>query len=457
MKTPRIFSLCLAVTAILALSLGSAVAAPIDLIHFDFGGADIARDLVAAMGAMIPLNVRARGLMAAHANGNPNAILAELTTAFNSFKDKQHGEVRSLQTAVDELNASVAALKIGGGGGSEPGQTSGARAALRNLGEFGRTGNPDALTRGFQVNNAMSTDSSPDGGYLAPNELSAEIMRIQRNDSAMRRISRVIMTNSAAFKQPVSTGRMASGWVGEREARPETDAATLHLITVHSGEVYANPAVTQNLIDDSAYNLGEYIATEISEEFTAQEGSAFINGDGINKPRGFLTYEAVSDVDDSREFGKLQYVPTGVAAALSDSTHNGADALIDLTYALKAKHRRNANWLMNSKTAAIVRKFKTIGDTETYLWAQSIAAGQPNQLLGFPVEIDEDMPDIEADAFPIAFGDFQRGYIIADRTGVRILRDPFTAKPYVHFYSTKRVGGALLDSNAIKLLKVAAT
>lgn len=401
------------------------------------------------------LNSRSRGLVAAYNNSNAAALLAEMQQAFAGFRDRQERDVNDIRNAVDDLNGRFAAMRIGGGAGSDLADQS-ARAALTNLGEFGRSGNPDALRRGFQVSASMSSDSDPDGGYLAPDELSTELMRIQRNDSVMRRIAHVIQTNSAAFKQPISIGGTGSGWVGERESRPETVGTSISMIAVHSGEIYANPAITQNLLDDSAYDLGAYIAQEIGDEFNEREGDAFINGDGINKPRGFLTYDTATTADATRSFGVIQHKTTGVAAALSDATHNGGDALIDLVYSLKAKYRQNAVFVMNSTTAGIVRKFKTIGDTEHYIWAESIAPEQPARLLGYPVEIDESMPDVGAGAFPIAFGDFNRGYIIADRTDVRILRDPYTNKPYVHFYTTKRVGGAVMDSNAIKLLKVSA-
>ncbi len=402
-------------------------------------------------------HIRSRGLIAASANSaSPMAVIAELNTAFAEFKARNNGKVDKLEKAVDDLNASVSALRVGGiGGDDSDGLPRNRRAAFNALGKFGRTGNVDALTDGLTVNASMSRDSGPDGGYVVGEEIATEILRIQRNDSTMRRIARVVMTSSASFKQPFSLNNAASGWVGERQSRPETDGPDLALIDVPAGEVYANPAITQNLLDDSAYDLGQFIATEIGDAFTAKEGSAFITGDGINKPRGFLTYDIVSTADDSRDFGKLQYLPSGVASALTDGTHNGADALQDLVFSLKAKYRQGASWLMNSATMAKVLKLKSKTE-ELYLVQRSLIEGAPDRLLGYPVEIDEDMPDVESNAYPIAFGDFSRGYLITDRQGVKILRDPYTNKPYVMFYATKRVGGGLLDSNAIKLLKIAA-
>jgi HK97 family phage major capsid protein len=303
----------------------------------------------------------------------------------------------------------------------------------------------------------MSVDNDPNGGYTVPPEIGSIILSTQRDMSAMRRLATVRQTNSDVYEQLMSVGGGGAVWVGEREARPETSHATLVALSFPSMEAYANVAVTQKLLDDNAVDIGAFLEQEIAQDFTDAEGAAFINGDGVNKPRGILSYPTASTDDATRPFGTLQYVATGVAAALSDATRNGGDALIDMVYKLKAGYRRNARWLMNSTTAGAVRKLKTTGDTENYLWRDSLADGQPPMLLGYPVEFDESMPDVGSDKFPIAFGDFARGYLIADRIGMRILRDPFTNKPHVMFYVTKRVGGGLLDSNAIKLLKVAAS
>lgn len=405
---------------------------------------------------MHALHNRIRGLVAAF-NTPPvgaAAMLAEMQRRVDDFINR-HAE------AMDNVNTQIAALKLGGvgGDGSIESRSAGARRAVQNLGKFGRTGRAEDLVEGFNINNAMSIDSDPNGGFTVPDELSSEILKVQRNDSAMRRLARVVSTRSTSFKQPMSVGGTDSGWVGEKQTRSETNTSDIALIDVPAGEIYANPAITRNLLDDSAYDLGAFIVGEIGDEFTAQEGAAFISGNGINKPRGFLDYDAVSTADASRAFGKLQYVATGDAngfiALDVNAGHFPGDCLIDLVYALKAKYRQNGTWLMNSATAAKVRKFK---DGEgRYLWVDGLAAGQPDRLLGYPVEIDEDMSDTGANAYPIAFGDWQRGYLITDRVGVRILRDELTHKPFIHFYTTKRVGGGLLDSNAIKLLKCAAS
>jgi HK97 family phage major capsid protein len=216
-------------------------------------------------------------------------------------------------------------------------------------------------------------------------------------------------------------------------------------------ELYAMPAATATLLEDSAIDIGEWIAKEIDAVFAAQEGTAFVSGDGNNKPKGFLSYTAVDN--GSWSWGNLGYVPTGAAGAFPAS--DPSDVLIDLVYALKAGYRQNGVFVMNRKTQAAVRKFKD--STGNYLWQPPATAGGRASLFGFALHDVEDMPDVGANALAIAFGDFSRGYLIVDRAGVSVLRDPFTAKPYVLFYTTKRVGGGVQDFDAIKLLKFAAS
>ena len=207
------------------------------------------------------------------------------------------------------------------------------------------------------------------------------------------------------------------------------------------------PAATATLLEDSAVDLETWIAEEVETAFAEQEGNAFVIGDGVNKPTGFLTAPAVDE--SSWSWGNLGYVATGTDGGFADP--DGGDVLIDTIYSLKAGYRQNARFVMNRKTQAVVRKLKD-GDGN-YLWQAPANADSRAMLMGFPVVEAEDMPDISSDAFPIAFGDFRRGYLIVDRTGVNVLRDPFSNKPYVMFYTTKRVGGGIQDYDAIKLIK----
>ncbi|MGD9915907.1 MAG: phage major capsid protein [Rhizobiaceae bacterium] len=293
----------------------------------------------------------------------------------------------------------------------------------------------------------MSYGSSPDGGYLVPAEVETEIGRRLANISPIRSIASVRQVSSAVLKKPFAVTGPATGWVGETAARPKTNSPTLAELQFPTTELYAMPAATPTLLEDAAVDLDQWIAAEIEAAFAEQEGTAFVTGNGTNKPRGFLDYDQVAE--GSWAWDKIGYIVTGVSGALPAS--NPSDKLIDTVYALKAGYRQNASWVMNRKTQATVRKLKDADGN--YLWQPPAAPGQRAMLMGFQVVEAEDMPDAAADTSPIAFGDFQRGYLVVDRTGVRVLRDPYSAKPYVLFYTTKRVGGGVQDFNAIKLLK----
>jgi HK97 family phage major capsid protein len=218
-----------------------------------------------------------------------------------------------------------------------------------------------------------------------------------------------------------------------------------------SGELYANPAASQAMLDDAAFDVEDWLASEIATEFARAEGSAFVAGSGINRPKGFLAAPNSAQGDPVRAFGTLQYLATGTAGGLGT---NAADKLIDLVQTLRPPYRQGAVFVMNSATASTIRKLKT--SDGAFLWQPGLTAGQPDSLLGYPVVEAEDMPDIAVDSLSIAFGNFRVGYLIAERTETQILRDPFTNKPFVHFYATKRVGGQVANSEAIKLLKFSA-
>ncbi len=290
-----------------------------------------------------------------------------------------------------------------------------------------------------------------DGGYAIPREIDAAIAARLRAISPIRAIAQVVQTGSAGYRKLVTTSAAASGWVSEVAARPETATPAFAEIAPPSGELYANPATSQAMLDDAAFDLEAWLADEIAQEFARAEGAAFVSGNGTNRPSGFLSATTSAQGDAARAFGALQFLATGNAAGFDASPEL---KLIDLVHALKAGHRQGASWVMNSATLAQVRKLKAADGS--FLWQPGLMEGQPNRLLGYPVVEAEDMPDIAAGAFPIAFGNFRAGYLIAERSATTILRDPFTNKPFVHFYATKRVGGQVLDSDAIKLLKIAA-
>ena len=307
-------------------------------------------------------------------------------------------------------------------------------------------GGDDRLLRSLDTK-AMSYGSGQDGGYLVPLETEAEIGRRLAQISPIRSLATVRQVSSAVLKKPFATTGAQTGWVAETASRPQTNAPTLAELQFPTMELYAMPAATQTLLDDAVVNLDEWIAAEVETAFAEQEGAAFVSGDGVNKPKGFLDYGIVAE--GSWAWGDIGYVATGVDGALPAS--DPSDKLIETIYALKAGYRQNARWVLNRNTQAAIRKLKDADGN--YLWQPPAAPGQAAMLMGFPLVEAEDMPDAATDATPIAFGDFARGYLIVDRVGVRVLRDPYSAKPYVLFYTTKRVGGGVQDFDAIKLLK----
>lgn len=218
-----------------------------------------------------------------------------------------------------------------------------------------------------------------------------------------------------------------------------------------SGELYANPAASQQMLDDAMFDVEAWLADEIAREFARAEGKAFVSGTGVDQPLGFLASPNATTADGTRAMGTLQTIGTGVSAAFPAT--NPADKLIDLVQSLRSPYRQGAVFVMNSSTASAIRKFKTADGA--FLFQPSLQAGTPATLLGYPLIEADDMPDVAANSLSIAFGNFKAGYVIAERNATTILRDPFTHKPYVHFYATKRIGGQVTNSESIKLLKFA--
>ncbi len=288
-----------------------------------------------------------------------------------------------------------------------------------------------------------------DGGYAVPRPIDEVIAATLVKLSPLRSICQVVQVGSAGYRKLITTGGTSSGWVSETATRPMTNTPTFVEIVPPTGELYANPAASQAMLDDAQFNLEEWMGSEIAVEFARAEGAAFVNGSGTNQPRGFLGAPTAATADGTRAFGTLQFTATGSATTLGANPEN---KLIDLVHSLKSGHRQGAAWVMNAATLAEVRKMKA--SDGSFLWQPGIAAGQPDRLIGYPVVEAGDMPDIAANAFPIAFGNFRNGYLIAERGATSILRDPFTNKPFVHFYAVKRIGGQVLDSEAIKLLKI---
>ncbi|WP_221795017.1 phage major capsid protein [Aquisediminimonas sediminicola] len=300
---------------------------------------------------------------------------------------------------------------------------------------------------GVEMKSLIGSNNA-DGGYAVPRTIDSVIDATMKSISPIRAIANVVQVGSAGYRKLVTTGGAPSGWVAEDAARPMTDTPDFNEIAPPMGELYANPAASQTMLDDVQFDVEAWLADEIAREFARAEGAAFIAGSGVNRPKGFLNGPVAATGDAIRPFGTLQYLATGAAGGFGAT---GADKLIDLVQTLRAPYRQGAVFVMNSATATVIRKFKTADGA--FLWQPGLSDGRADTLLGYPVIEAEDMPDMAADSLSIAFGNFKAGYLIAERRETTILRDPYSNKPFVHFYATKRVGGAVMNSEAIKLLK----
>lgn len=372
-------------------------------------------------------------------------MLGEQGEAFKIFKDANNSRLTQLEKDINDIvkKANRPGNFLAQSGFTSPEDYEQKKAFLAYL----RTGRENSL----QVK-SMSSDTDPDGGYMVPSIIDNMVSKALREISPMRQIARVVKVESGDFSMLHSTGGTGYAWVGEREARPKTANPSFREVKPPMGEIYSMPGVTQRLLDDAGFDLENWLVDEVSEVLGEGEGNAFPLGNGINKPRGYLTYDTDSAADGTRPEDKIQYVPSGASGDFASS--NPSDKLIKLVYSLKPRYRNNAVWTMNGNTLERIRSFKNgQGD---YIWKPGLESGQPSMLLGYPVHEDEHMPDIEADSLSIAFGNFQRGYTIVDRNST-MLRDPFTAKPNVLFYTTRRVGGAVRDFRAIKLIKFSAS
>ncbi len=298
---------------------------------------------------------------------------------------------------------------------------------------------------------SLTSGTPSEGGYLVPDETESEIGRMLTDLSPIRAISGIRQISGGTYKKPFTISGPTAGWAGETTDRVETDAQTLYELSFPAMELYAQPAATQAFLDDAAVDVGQWIAEEVNAAFAEQETAAFINGTGATQPTGFLNQTLVAEANWA--WNKIGYIATGAAGALPDQDES--DVLIDLVYALKSGYRQNASFIMNRRTQAAIRKLKDADGN--YLWQPAASPEGNASFMGFRLVEAEDMPDIGADTTPIAFGDFRRGYLIVDRKGVNVLRDPYSAKPYVLFYTTKRVGGGVADFDAIKLLKFSAS
>jgi len=312
------------------------------------------------------------------------------------------------------------------------------KTAFRNYLRKGTDAGLDALQL-----KALSVNTDANGGFLVPNGMSETIIRMINESSPMRALAGVETISSDSLDLIEDTTDMDAVWADETTARDnDTNTATIGRNTIDTFEMYAQPKATQKLIDDGAIDIEQWIAEKVADKFARLEATSFIAGNGTTAPKGILTYTA------GTSFGQVEQIASGTSAVVT------ADSLIRLFYALKDEYAKRATFLMHRTTLQAVRLLKE-ATTNQYLWQPGLSAGTPDTLLGAPVAVAADMPIPAAASLSIAVGDFKRAYLIVDRVGIRTLRDPFTSKPFVKFYTTKRVGGKVVNTDALKLLKLA--
>ncbi|WP_417701935.1 phage major capsid protein [Pseudophaeobacter sp.] len=405
---------------------------------------------------MHKLPAKARGVIAvrADASGDVNQILAALQKDWKSFKDTQaekdkevsakfddvittekmeriNSSVSDLQAAVDQANAKMAALEMAGGPEAEkdPEYSASFKAHMRK----------------GDVQASLNKGTDSEGGYLAPVEWDRTIVDRLVEISPMRQIAEVRKVGKSGFTKLINQGGTGSGWVGETDTRPETATPNLVAFTLGNGEIYANPGATQQMLDDSEIDLEAWLAGEVDTEFAEQEGAAFVAGNGSNKPSGFLSFATGGVNAGKNPLGAVEVLPAAGMSAVTE------DELLDMIYDIPSSYSAGARFVMNRKSIGKIRKLRDADGRQ--LWQPSTQAGEPSMLLAYPLTELPDMPDMATGALSIGFGNFKRGYLIMDRKGVRVLRDPFTAKPKVLFYTTKRVGGAVDDPRGLRVLR----
>ena len=376
--------------------------------------------------------------------GDLKTAMAGFMSDFRAFSTDIHQNIQEQDKRMSKLDRKSAIA------GARPALATAASEEAPHQKAFAaylRSGDDDGL-RGLEMEGkAMSGAVAADGGYLVDPQTSNMIRSTLSSTASIRAIADVVQVEATSYDVLVDHAEMGAGWATETDPTSESGTPQIDRISIALHELSALPKASQRLLDDSAFDIEAWLATRIADKFARSEAAAFVDGDGVDKPQGFLTAPTVANGGWS--WGNLGYVVTGADGGFDAA--NPADAIIDLVYALGAEYRASGTFVMNSKTAGAVRKIKDADGR--FLWSDGLTAGEPARLLGYPVLVAEDMPDIASGAMAIAFGDFSAGYTVAERPDLRVLRDPFSAKPHVLFYATKRVGGAVSDFAAIKLLK----
>lgn len=307
---------------------------------------------------------------------------------------------------------------------------------------------PDALDA--DERKAMLAGDDANGGYMLPTATIGRVMTRVYELSPIRQIANVQPISGNVLEGLNDLDEASYGWVGEVGTRSDTNTPTLGKYRIEAAEMYAAPKASQTLIDDSAVDVEAWLAAKVADKFARIEGYSFINGNGVTQCRGFASYTTAATADASRTWGQLEHVATSNSADFPSS--NPGDTLFDLISKFKSVYLQRAQWVTRREVIAKVRKFKE-ATTNAYMWQPGLQQGQPDRLLGYPIVIAQDIPTLAANSLSMWLGDWQAAVTVVDRIGMRTLRDPFTSKPYVIFYSTKRVGSGVVDFDAIKAVK----
>jgi HK97 family phage major capsid protein len=371
-------------------------------------------------------------------------MLKQFVRDFRGFQDRVETKLRAQDDRLSEVDRKASASRRPALAAETP-EDAPVRKALA---AYLRHGEETALSSGLERKDLITSDEAH-GGILV-DAADETVATIKRAEGSLRAVANVVLVEGGVYETLVDQGDMATAWVSETDAATETAAGGIERVSIPLHELAAMPRASQRLLEDAAFDVAEWLAESAAATFARAESAAFVNGTGAAQPSGFLSYPQAPAA--TAVWGQIGYVLTGVPGGF-DAT-DPSDSIVDLVYSLDAGYRANGAFVMNSATAGAVRKMKDVDGR--FLWAERMCDSEPARLLGYPVVICEAMPDIGEGATAIAFGDFRAGYTIAERPEIRILRDPFSVKPHVQFYVSARVGGAVVDSRAIRLLKFAA-
>lgn len=371
-------------------------------------------------------------------NTEIQTAISELNDNIDNFIKTNEQELKEIKEKIMKKESTMTALPL----------SNNANDDMYTKSEFS-----DYIRKGSEnfLKKSLNDRVSEDGGYLVSNAVTVKVYDKMTFLSPMRTIAKLMTVSTNSVDMLIDSKKPDAGWsTGDNVNIEETDSPQINKIKIPVHEIYAKPKASQRLLDDSQINVEEWLINKIAEKFATLEDEAFINGDGADKPKGFLQYE--SEDAEEREFGKLQHFYSGALGAFADDK-SAINVLIDITCSLKPVYVKNAKWIMSRSALSEIRKLKNKDGVS--LWQPSLSEATPSTLLGYEVIIDDNMPALKSgmESISVAFGDFCSGYQIVDRQGFKILRDPYTSKPFIEFYATKRVGGDVLDFDAIKLLK----